>query len=94
MVAVVNKGASDAGAIFVKVNRLDGTFDLFGPAPQALVETHQSHDRQFECLISAAPEDEIDARLRREGEFDPDFWLVEVEDRQARHFLDIAQSSP
>ncbi len=29
------RGASEAGAIFVRVDRLDGTSALFGPAPQS-----------------------------------------------------------
>ena len=28
------RGAEEAGAIFIKVDRLDGTADLYGPAPQ------------------------------------------------------------
>jgi hypothetical protein len=31
---------------------------------------------------------EIEARLAREIKFDPDLWIVEVEDRAGRHFLD------
>src|SRR6202000_2022054 len=32
--AVRRHGADEAGAIFIKVNRLDGRADLYGPAPQ------------------------------------------------------------
>ena len=32
--AVRRRGAKEAGAIFIKVTRLDGTADLYGPAPQ------------------------------------------------------------
>ncbi|MBO0753267.1 MAG: DUF1491 family protein, partial [Bradyrhizobiaceae bacterium] len=31
--AVRRRGAEEAGAIFIKVNRLDGTADVYGPAP-------------------------------------------------------------
>ncbi len=27
--------------------------------------------------------------MQREGRFDPDFWFVEIEDREGRHFLDV-----
>ena len=30
-------------------------------------------------------------RLRREISFDPDLWIVEIEDREGRHFLDLAK---
>ena len=32
--AVRRRGADEAGAIFIKINRLDGTATLYGPAPQ------------------------------------------------------------
>ncbi len=42
MAAVVRHGDDDAGAIFIKVNRLDGTCALFGPAPAGLDEADRS----------------------------------------------------
>ena len=33
-VAVRRRGADEAGAIFIKLNRLDGTAEVYGPAPQ------------------------------------------------------------
>ena len=33
--AVRRRGAEEAGAIFIKINRLDGTGVLYGPAPQS-----------------------------------------------------------
>ena len=33
--AVRRRGAEEAGAIFIKINRLDGTAMLYGPAPQS-----------------------------------------------------------
>ena len=31
---------------------------------------------------------DVDEMLRREAEFDPDLWIIEVEDREARSFLE------
>lgn len=82
------RGHEDAGAIFIKVNRLDGTADLYGPAPQSVFED-QPADRMFvACLHAASPEADAEARLTRELKFDSDLWIVEVEDRAGRHFLD------
>jgi len=88
--AVRRHGADEAGSIFVKVNRLDGTCDLYGPAPQSAFAEAQPADRMFSrCLAnSPAPEAEIEAYLSREVRFDPDVWIVEIEDRAGRHFLD------
>ena len=87
---VRRRGAEEAGAIFVKLNRLDGTAELFGPAPQAVFDDAHPSDRAFSrCLGEApAPEVKIEERLTREIRFDPDAWIVEVEDRAGRHFLD------
>jgi hypothetical protein len=91
--AVRRRGAEEAGAIFIKLNRLDGTGTLYGPAPQTMFDEAHPADRLFTALAGAqapAPEADIEARLGRELKFDPDVWIVEVEDRQGRHFLDDA----
>jgi len=90
--AVRRRGAEEAGAIFIKINRLDGTGVLYGPAPQSAFEERASY-HLFSIVLGAAtpaPDAEIEARLLREIRFDPDVWIVEVEDRQGRHFLDAA----
>ena len=91
--AVRRRGAEEAGAIFIKLNRLDGTGTLYGPAPQTMFDEARPADRLFTALAGAqapAPEADIEARLVREVRYDPDVWIVEVEDRAGRHFLDEA----
>ncbi len=89
--ALLRKGAEEAGAIFVKVARLDGTAALYGPAPQTAFDEAFPADRKFSVLVApGSPEAEADARIAREAKFDPDIFVVEIEDRQGRHFLDIA----
>jgi|SRR5690348_14175499 hypothetical protein len=89
--AVRRHGAEEAGAIFVKINRLDGTGVLYGPAPQSAFDEAQPADRMFVALVGRdrpAAEADIEARLTKEIRFDPDLWIVEVEDRGGRNFLD------
>jgi len=88
---VRRRGAEEAGTIFVKIDRLDGTADLFGPAPQSAFDEARPADRAFtQCLkVQPAPAGEIEAYLAREIRFDPDVWIVEVEDRGGRNFLDL-----
>jgi hypothetical protein len=88
---VRRRGAEEAGAVFVRVSRLDGTSDLFGPAPQSAFETAPGVERAFTPSLRAqpAPDEAIEAYLAREIKFDPDVWIVEVEDRDGRNFLDI-----
>jgi hypothetical protein len=83
------RGAAEAGAIFVKVDHLDGTASLFGPAPQALVAA-DGMDRLFACILDRVPPLDIEERMKREMRFDPDLWLVEVDSREGRHDLDLA----
>lgn len=85
------RGAAEAGAIFVKVDRLDGTADLYGPAPQALFDAEDSGERRFSAVLSAAPSPEVEDRLAREIRFDSDLWIVEIDDRAGRHGLPLAE---
>jgi hypothetical protein len=80
--AIAKRGASEAGAVFVIVrDRLGGAI-LFGPAPQTSYDTAKPDDRLF---IRHMLEDEaaLEARLEKEGRFDPDIWVVEIEPGQA-----------
>jgi hypothetical protein len=85
---VVRHGDDDAGAIFIKVDRLDGTCLVFGPAPAGL-DGAESDRRWNPCLNPSGVEcGAADNFLGREASFDSDLWIVEVEDRKGRHFLD------
>jgi hypothetical protein len=85
------RGAAEAGAIWVKVARLDGSAALYQPAPQS-----EMAERGVERLWTRAhrpewvPDAETETRVAREIGFDSDLWLIEVEDRQGRNWLDLA----
>ena len=86
---VRRRGAEEAGAIFVKIDRLDGTSDLFGPAPQTEFDDARPIDRAFMASLrdQPKPNDEVETYLGRQIKFDPDIWIVEVEDKNGRNFL-------
>lgn len=84
---VVRHGDDYAGAIHVKVNRLDGTATVYGPAPSSF-EPARGDDRRFAKLLGDVADAEADAWLARQGSFDSDIWIIEVEDREARHLLE------
>lgn len=88
MAVVARHGDDDAGAIFVRVNRLDGTSLMFGPAPAGLDEAQS--ERPMMALFDGRPvsDETADAYLARQRDFDSDLWIVEVESRDGRHFLD------
>jgi hypothetical protein len=86
-VVIVRRGDEAAGAIFICVDRLNGTVSLYGPAPAGLTgsETDRRWIRCFE--LPAVGEAEANRYLARQREFDPDLWIIEIEDRAGRHFL-------
>lgn len=85
---LVKRGDGDAGAIYIKINRLDGTADLFGPAPAGMDATDAG--RLFTACFAKGPVADRDAEvyLVQQRRYDSDLWLIEVEDRAGRHFLD------
>jgi hypothetical protein len=89
------RGAAEAGAIFVKIDCLDGRAALFGPAPQT--ELAESVERGVDRVFTRVHRgewvepQEVERRLKREIDFDPDLWIVEIEDREGRAFLDLAE---
>jgi hypothetical protein len=87
------RGAAEAGAIFVKVDHLNGSATLYGPAPQSLAaEAPRGVDRMFARAHAgpSIPSVEAEERLRREIAFDPDLWIVEVEKAVDGAWLDLA----
>lgn len=86
--AVQRRGAEEAGAIFIKIALLNGSAYLYAPAPQSAFDTAQPSDRAFTAVWQQPmPEPDVDAYLSKQLRFDPDLWVVEVEDRDGRHFL-------
>ncbi len=80
-VFVVAKGDETAGNIMVKLNTLDGKAEAF----------QRSYDRdgaRIWVILCAGDDAEVEASLARQRGFDPDIWIIEVEDKQGRHLLD------
>jgi hypothetical protein len=78
--AVLRRGATEAGAIFVIRRSRLGGMTLYGPAPQAAYEEDgKPQDRRFLEVFGAADEETVKARLDKEMRFDPDLWIVEIE---------------
>ena len=77
--AVVNRGATEAGAVFVLARGRLGDVALYGPAPQTSYDSAKPDDRFFSLLAAGDDQAVLDARLEREKKFDPDIWVVEIE---------------
>ena len=80
---VVRRGHGEAGTVYVKVARLDGTADVYGPT------WGEDGQRVWMRVSGSEPITDLDAEayLERQAKFDPDFWVIELEDKKGRHFL-------
>ncbi|MEE4011491.1 DUF1491 family protein [Roseibium sp. FZY0029] len=91
--AISRRGAPEAGAVFICVDRLDGSFDFYGPAPQAMFSSLPD-GRLFERIFERADREAIDTRLAGEARMDPDYWLVDIEARDGQIDLPLAEDKP
>ncbi len=80
-------GDHDAGAVLVKVATLDGMASLFQSANDI---------SGVRIWMNSGPmsEREIDEKIKKRLQSDPDLWVVEIEDRQGRHFLSEPVQNP
>lgn len=76
------KGDATAGAVIVKVATMNGRASVFSRVFGA------DGERVWAALADDAPEPEADAALARQRGYDPDLWIVEIEDPKGRSLLD------
>ncbi len=83
---VIKKGDSEAGAIFVKVDTLDGYAKLF----TRNLKYDLINENDVAEFVNLYPEKklqniDIDKRITKEIEIDSDCWIVEIEDKEGRN---------
>ncbi|TNC70318.1 DUF1491 family protein [Rubellimicrobium roseum] len=78
---VVRRGDETAGAVLVKCATLDGRATVFQRSFDPMTGA-----RTWMVLAEGA-EPEVDEAIARQRKYDPDLWVIEVEDRQGRHLL-------
>ena len=79
---VVQRGDSTAGAVLIKLNTLDGQACCFQRSFDLMMG-----DRKWVVLTEGADRD-VEMSVAKQRSFDPDLWVIEVEDKQGRHLLD------
>jgi len=79
---VTAHGDDTAGAVLVKLNTLDGQARAFQRSFDLM-----SGERAW-VVLAEGEERAVDEAIAKQRGFDPDLWVIEVEDRAGRHLLD------
>ncbi|TVQ54544.1 MAG: DUF1491 family protein [Rhodobacteraceae bacterium] len=78
---VTAKGDATAGAVMVKCATLDGAARLYG-------RSFDAEGRRVWTVVAEGEERAVDEAAARQRGYDPDLWLIEIEDRAGRTLLD------
>lgn len=81
-VFVPQKGDGTAGAVIIKVATLDGRATAYRREMDVMTGARPW------AVLTQGPERDVDESLAKQASFDPDLWIVEIEDRHGRHLLD------
>jgi hypothetical protein len=80
---VIKKGSEEAGAVFLKIARPDGTSLVLSQARQG-----EGNLVWLKPLGDVTDEEKAKTYFERQMKFDPDIWILEIEDREGRAFVD------
>ena len=79
-VYISHRGDETAGAVLVKVATLDGNATAY--------ERRTTLEGREWMVLAQGPERDVDAAIARQRGFDPDLWVIELEDAKGRTLLD------
>lgn len=79
---IIQKGDGTAGAVMVKLNTLDGNATCFQRSFDLTTD-----ERRWVVLVQGI-ETEVDTSISKQRSFDPDLWVIEIEDKSGKHLLD------
>jgi GMP synthase (glutamine-hydrolysing) len=84
MATIARKGDADAGALFLKVNRFKAGCEVFSG-----VTAPDGSDAWLRATgATPVTEREADTYLARQAGYDPDLWVLEIEDPKAQFVPD------
>ena len=81
---VARRGDPHSGIVILKLNQLEA-----GCRVMSQMRDLEGKLGWLEALDGAlVPEAQADAYIARQAERDPDLWVIEIEDREGRHWVD------
>ena len=84
MATVARRGDAEAGALFLKINRFAAGCEVFS----GVTRPDGSPAWMRAGSATAVPEREADAYLARQYGYDPDMWVLEIEDPKGQFSMD------
>ena len=82
--AIVRRGDSDAGTVLVKINCFENGVTVYAQA--STLDGEPAWNRGTGPKPVTEPE--ADAYIARQVQYDPDVWVLEIEDRKSAYKLD------
>ena len=84
MAAVARKGEAESCTVILKINRHRAGCDVYSP----VTDPNGAPAWMSAFPQGPAPEREADAYLQRQAKYDPDLWVLEIEDPKGLFALD------
>jgi hypothetical protein len=81
---VVRRGDPDAGTVLLKLNRFEAGVTVYTQTSSSGDEPMWSRGTGPNPVTEA----EADAYIERQVKYDPDVWVLEIEDRRGQYKLD------
>ena len=81
---VVRRGDPDAGTVLLKLNRFENGVTVYAQTSSSGDEPAWSRGTGPTSVSEA----EADAYIERQVKYDPDVWVLEIEDRRGQYQMD------
>ena len=78
---ITNKGDDKAGAILIRVSNLKGSSVLFSQGIDI-------DGKKIWEQLARGCDSEMDKIILRQIQYDPDIWVLEIEEKSGNHFLE------
>ncbi|HHI82331.1 MAG TPA: DUF1491 family protein [Rhizobiales bacterium] len=85
---IASKGASEAGAIYICITMTGQKGRVLCPAPGPAYD--ENGERNWSCPLGPEPVPltEIEDYLARQKRFDPDIWIIDVDDKTGEALIE------